>query len=131
MVDWNSRHPDIDARLQRIAFGVKAQDRRVLSDSVFEQDHINVVMKVLFPLTRWFLPFQFAGEQVRIRSRRLLFAQESYARRSECDSPCKLEHELFVGPEILRERQSLRFYSAVTDRHALKPNESFLQLKSD
>jgi hypothetical protein len=131
MVDRNSRHPDIDARLQRIAFGVKAQDRRVLSDSVFEQDHINVVMKVLFPLTRWFLPFQFAGEQVRIRSRRLLFAQESYARRSECDSPCKLAHEVFVRSEILRERQSLRFYSAVTGRRGPKPNESFLQLKSD
>ena len=63
MVDWNSRHPDIDARLQRIAFRIKAQDRRMLRDSVFEQDHINVVMKVLFLLTRWFLPFQFAGNK--------------------------------------------------------------------
>jgi hypothetical protein len=61
MVDWNSRHPDIDTRLQRIAFRIEAQDRRMLRDSVFEQDHINVVMKVLFLLTRWFLPFQFAG----------------------------------------------------------------------
>jgi len=33
----------------------------MLRDSVFEQDHINVVMKVLFLPTRWFLPFQFAG----------------------------------------------------------------------
>ena len=63
MVDWNSRHPDIDARLQRIAFRIKAQDRRMLCDSIFEQDHINVVMKVLFLPTRWFLSFQFAGNK--------------------------------------------------------------------
>ena len=63
MVDWNSGHPDIDARLQRIAFGVKAQDRGMLRDSVFEQDHINVVVEILFLLTRWFLPFQFAGNK--------------------------------------------------------------------
>jgi hypothetical protein len=45
---------------------------------------------------------------------------------------CKaLEHELFVRSEILRERQSRRFYSAVTGRRGPKPNESFLQLKSD
>ena len=63
MVDWNSRHPDINARLQRIAFRIKAQGRRMLRDSIFEQDHINAVMKVLFLLTRWFLPFQFAGNK--------------------------------------------------------------------
>jgi hypothetical protein len=63
MVDWNSRHPDIDARLQRIAFRIEPQDRRMLRDSIFEQDHINAVMKVLFLLTRWFLPFQFAGNK--------------------------------------------------------------------
>ena len=63
MVDWNSRHPDIDARLQWIAFRIKAQDRRMLRDSIFEQDYINAVMKVLFLLTRWFLPFQFAGNK--------------------------------------------------------------------
>jgi hypothetical protein len=63
MVDRNSGHPDIHARLQRIAFGIKAQDRRMLRDRVFEQDHINVVMKVLFLLTRWLLPFQFAGNK--------------------------------------------------------------------
>jgi len=34
MVDWNSRHPDIDARLQRIAFRIKAQDRRMFCDSI-------------------------------------------------------------------------------------------------
>ena len=62
MVNRNSRHPDIDARLQRIAFRIKAQDRRMLRDSVFEQNHINIVVKVLFLLTRCFLPFQFAGQ---------------------------------------------------------------------
>ena len=45
---------------------------------------------------------------------------------------CKaLEHEVFVRSEILWERQSLCFYSAVTGRRGPKPNESFLQLKSD
>ncbi len=34
MVDWNSRHPDIDARLQRIAFGVEPQNRKMLCDSI-------------------------------------------------------------------------------------------------
>ncbi len=63
MVDWNSRHPDIDARLRRIAFRIKVQDRKMLRDSIFEQDYINAVMKVLFLLTRWFLPFQFAGNK--------------------------------------------------------------------
>jgi hypothetical protein len=53
------------------------------------------------------------------------------AESSECDNPCKLEHEVFVRSEILRERQSLRFYSAVTGRRGPRPNESFLQLKSD
>ena len=62
MVDWNSRHSDIDARLQRIAFRIKPQDRRMLRDSVFEQNHVNIVVKVLFLLTRCFLPFQFAGQ---------------------------------------------------------------------
>ena len=63
MVDRDSCHPNIDTRLQRIAFRIEAQDRRMLRDSVFEQDHINVVMKVLFLPTRWFLPFQFAGNK--------------------------------------------------------------------
>ena len=60
MVDRNSRHPNIDARLQRIAFGVEPENRRMLRDTVAEEDHINIVVKVLFLLTRWFLPFQFA-----------------------------------------------------------------------
>ena len=63
MIDRNSCHPYIHTRLKRIAFGVEAQDRRMLRDSVFEQDHINIVVKILFLLTRWFLPFQFAGNK--------------------------------------------------------------------
>ena len=63
MVDRDSCHPNIDTRLQRIAFRINAQDRRMLRDSVFEQDHINIVVKVLVLLTRWFLPFQFAGNK--------------------------------------------------------------------
>ena len=81
----------------------------MLRDSVFEQDHINVVMKVLFLLTRWFLPFQFAGNKSADTFEASPIAQESYARRSECDSPCKLEREVFVRSEIFRERQSLHF----------------------
>ena len=34
LVDWNSRHPDIDARLQWIAFRVEPQDRRMFCDSI-------------------------------------------------------------------------------------------------
>ncbi len=52
MVDRNSCHPQIHTRFQRIAFGVEPQDRRMLRDSIFEQDHINIVVKVLFLLTR-------------------------------------------------------------------------------
>ena len=61
VIDWNSCHPDIYARLQRIASRIEPQDRRMFRDSVFEQDHINVVVKVSVLLTRWFLPLQFAG----------------------------------------------------------------------
>ena len=39
--------------------------------------------------------------------------------------------QVFIASGILRQRKSLRSYSAVTGRHELKPNESFLQLKSD
>ena len=61
MTDRNSCHPNIHTRLQRIAFWIEPENRRMLRDSVFEQDHINIVVKALFLLTRWFLPFQFAG----------------------------------------------------------------------
>jgi hypothetical protein len=61
MIDRNSRHPNVHTRLQRIAFGIEPQNRRMLCDSVSEQDHINVVVEQLFLLTRWFLPLQLAG----------------------------------------------------------------------
>jgi hypothetical protein len=32
----------------------------MLRDSVFEQDHVNTVVKVLLVCARWFLSFQFA-----------------------------------------------------------------------
>jgi hypothetical protein len=50
--------------------------------------------------------------------------------RSECDGPGKLEHEVFVRSEILRERQSLRFYSAVTDRRGQSLTNHFSSLKA-
>ena len=105
MVDRNSRHPNVDTRLQRIAFGVEPQDRRMLRNSVFEQDHINIVMKVLFLLTRWFLPFQFADNK---------------------------SADTFEAPASLcKNRITTGTDSAVTGRRGPKPNESFLQLKSD
>ena len=98
MVDWNSRHPDIDARLQRIAFRIKSQDRRMLRDSVFEQDHINVVMKVPFLLTRWFLPFQFAGNKSADMFRAPAFLRKSRmtkARRLSSIANTKDSSEMF------------------------------------
>ena len=61
VIDRNSSHPNIYAWLQRIPFRIKPQNRRMLCNSVAKQNHINVVMKWFFLLTRWFLPFQFAG----------------------------------------------------------------------
>jgi hypothetical protein len=63
MVDRNSCHPNIHARLQRISFRVKPYYGAVLCNSVAQQNHINTVVKVLFLLTRWFLPFQLEGQQ--------------------------------------------------------------------
>ena len=63
VVDRNSCHPDIDAGLQWISVRVESQDGAMLCDSVLQQNHINVVMKRFFLLKRWFLPFQFAGQQ--------------------------------------------------------------------
>jgi hypothetical protein len=62
VVHWNSCHPDIYARLQRIAFWIEPQNGTMLCDSVAQQHDINVVVKVLFFLTRWFLSLQFAGQ---------------------------------------------------------------------
>jgi hypothetical protein len=73
------------------------------------------------------IPLFLDGEKVTRKHRGNHFRAES----NECASPCKPEHEVFVRSEILRERQNLRFCSTVTDRCGPKPNESFLQLKSD
>ena len=74
------------------------------------------------------IPLFLDGEKVKVgKDRGNHFRAES----SECNSPCKLEHEVFVRSEILRERQSLRLYSVVTGQRGPKPNESFLPLKSD
>ena len=63
MIDRNSRHPNINAGLQRIAFRVEPQNRRMLCDRVLQQNHINIVVKVLFLSTRWFLRFQIVEQQ--------------------------------------------------------------------
>ena len=63
VIDWNSRHPDIYARLQRIAFGVEPQYGAVLCNSVLQQDYVNVVVKRFLVLTRWFFPLQLEGQQ--------------------------------------------------------------------
>ena len=78
VIDGNSCHPNIYAGLQWIAFRIEAQNRRMLCDSVSQQNHINVVVKVFFLLTRWFHSFQFAGQQKRGYVPGIsLFAQES------------------------------------------------------
>src|SRR5437763_16515078 len=64
MIDSNSCHPNIHTRLQRIAFWIEPENRSMLRDGVFEQDHINIVVKALFLLTRWFLPFQIPRVKV-------------------------------------------------------------------
>ena len=64
MIDRYSRHAHIHAGLQWIAFGIEPQNRRMLCHSVLQQNHINVVVKVLFLLTRWFLRLQFAGPNI-------------------------------------------------------------------
>ena len=83
VVDRNSCHPHIHTRLKRIAFRIEAQDRRMLGDSVFEQDHIDVVVKVLFLLTRWFLPFQFGGT---IKDAEMFGEQANSRKRSRYDA---------------------------------------------
>jgi hypothetical protein len=49
----------------------------MLCDSVAQENHINVVVKVLSLLTRWFLSFQFSGQHKREYVPSIsLFAQE-------------------------------------------------------
>jgi hypothetical protein len=72
-------HPNIHARLRRIAFGIEPQNRAMLCHSVLQQNHINVVVERLFLLKRWFLSFQFARQQ-RMRARsgsRPIYASEA------------------------------------------------------
>ena len=63
VIDRNSCHPNVYAGLQWIAFGIEAQDRRMLRNSVAQQNHINAVVKIFIHLTRWFLSFQFVGNK--------------------------------------------------------------------
>ena len=65
VIDGNSCHPNIYAGLQWIAFRIEPQNRRMLCDSVAQQNYINVVVIVFFLLPRWFLSFQFVGQQKR------------------------------------------------------------------
>jgi hypothetical protein len=57
LIDRDSSHPDIDAGLQGITFGIQAQNRRMLYDSVAQQNHVNVMMKRLFLVKASSVPF--------------------------------------------------------------------------
>ena len=48
VIDWDSCHADIDARLEWIAFGIQPQNRRMLCDGITQQNHVDVVVKRLF-----------------------------------------------------------------------------------
>ena len=73
MIDRNTCHADIDTWLERIALWIESQNGRMLCDIITEKNHIYVVVKVFFFLTRWFLAFQLTGYLKRedIRSRGL------------------------------------------------------------
>ena len=58
VLDRNSCHPYIHARLERIAFRIEPRNRTMLCHSVAQQNHINIVVERLFLSTRWFLPFR-------------------------------------------------------------------------
>jgi hypothetical protein len=58
VIDWNPCHPDIHARFQRIAVWIEPQNRRMFCDTVAEENHINIVVKVFFFLKGWVLPVQ-------------------------------------------------------------------------
>ena len=97
VIDGNSCHPDIYTGLQWIAFRIEPQNRRMLCDSVAQQNHINVVVKISVLLTRWFLSFQFAGQQKRGYVPSVsLFAQERCDVRptTECSTLVNLCLEL-------------------------------------
>jgi hypothetical protein len=107
MIDRNSCHPNVYAGLQRIAFRIEPQNRRMLSHSVVEQDHINVVVEVLFPLTLWFRLLQFAGQQKRgyVRSARVS-AQKGAPRRS-CHDAIRPNESLFQLERYGRQRRQM------------------------
>ena len=58
VIDWQSGHADIDAGLQWIMVGIEPQNGRMLSDSIAQENHVDVMVKRLFLLTRWPLNFQ-------------------------------------------------------------------------
>ena len=60
VIDWQSGHADIDAGLQGIMVGIQPQNGRMLSDSIAQENHVDVMVKRLFLLTRWSLNFQSA-----------------------------------------------------------------------
>ena len=63
VIDRDSSHPNIHARLQCIAFWIEPQNRRMFCDGVLQQDDVNIMVKRLVVLKRWFLLFQFAGRK--------------------------------------------------------------------
>ena len=88
VIDRNSCHPNIHTRFQRIAFRIEPQNRRMLCDSIAQQNHINVVVKIFFRLTRWFLSFQFVDQQKGGYVQRVsLFAQEMCDVRPATECP--------------------------------------------
>jgi len=76
----------------------------MLRDNVAQQNHINVVVKVLFLLTRWFLPFQCRAKEVQIRSeRRPIYASEARtitAARPKMKIPTRVSDGEF-GSEVM------------------------------
>ena len=48
VIDWDSCHADIDARLEWIAFGIQPQNRRMLCDGIAQQNHVDAMVKRLF-----------------------------------------------------------------------------------
>ena len=60
VIDCDSCHADIDARLEWIAFGIQPQNRRMLRDGVAQQNYVNVMVKRLFLLKVCYLPVHLA-----------------------------------------------------------------------
>jgi len=60
VIDWNSCHSDVNAWLQRVAFGIQPQNGRMLRDGIAQQNYVNVMVKPLFLLKVCCLPFHLA-----------------------------------------------------------------------